>query len=235
MAARKEVNETDLVEASKCLLRKPLHIEYPISTQRQVYEEVVKRLFLRLALDEYTPNPPDIRVLIADVEKEMGLRLPPSLALTFARRLGELLTEYRVVSPVTRYVLNLGKAGITGEFGVLTTVRRKRFQELYAFRMQETVEGVKNAWFRKPDVVSYARWLFLRHQEPMAPEVKVLNFSVTATDQWKDNFSEERVVRTSLAGLLDAVLLTPGFPSPGAHCASCKTMACITGRFVEVA
>jgi hypothetical protein len=224
MAARKEIREFELLDYSLCQLR--VGSDYIVAPRIRVLEEFVKRTLFQVFDLEKIPSAAQCRSLLEAAGKTIG---HPGASIVIARRIRDLLVNYKVIQPASPYRLNLGKASILGSYAVLQRIVTKKNapSEVFLLRCREKIAKVEQTYIKMPDVVSLARWLHLRHSEVSYAAVKVLNFSFDTDLEWVEHFTNERMVRGQLMKVMDAVLAGPGYPAPGVHCDSCTTHACI--------
>ena len=151
-----------------------------------------------------------------------GKKMQNKFVLLATRRMRQLVNTYRVYAPVTPYMLNLGKAAISGEYAVLASRKTKRLlRELSVLRLREA------GALHRPNLVNHARWLHLRNAESGKLTIRVINFSLFDEDIWREPHFEERQIRAGLMGFVQHVIESPGTPEPGAHCASCLSHGCM--------
>jgi hypothetical protein len=230
MAARKEIQENDLLEYSRCLYRGPEQFPYLDPIDTLVAEATARTFFLEAFEQEELLSAARAREhyerawkTICGKQGKMDMSFEAAIAVS--KRLSALLTRYEIVQPVTKYVLNLGKALIAGEFAVLTE-RKGRKKPLLILRLRHKAEGVIPRAQQRPDLVSYARWLYLRHVEPNELDMQVLNYALQGKESWTDALVLEKPIRGALTSMVELVLNKTGFPSPGDHCRSCHTNGC---------
>jgi hypothetical protein len=153
-----------------------------------------------------------------DVDRKRCLRIGPRAS----RRLHDLLSRAVVVQPVTPYDLPFTKAGVTGEYSVITIKGRKE-RMIVRLHLNNTRVG-------RPDVMSMSRWLHLRTFE--RSPARVYNYVVGSdSTPWTESF-EEAVTRSMLNSTVASVLADSGYPAPGSFCESCQTAACM--RAIEL-
>jgi hypothetical protein len=230
MAARREIREMDLLEYSRCLLRKPEGAPYVLPADVIAAELAAKKVFLLAFTESRVPGASEVRELYERAWNEAvgfdpDLRTPPRSGLAVCRRLRDILLRYEIQQPVTKYILNLGRATISGEYAVVVDSKRRK-DGLFVLRWRHKAERVARQLIQSVDVVNYARWLHLRNIETHELDLGVLNLALDADESWIERISGEKLVRRSLSFLVESIVGDQGFPSTGEHCRSCQTNAC---------
>jgi hypothetical protein len=223
MAARREITEGQLTEYSRCLMRDPVRFHYLAEAHVLAYELFAKRIVFQVFDEEVVPDVAHMRATFETAFREIGgEKISSRLVLRAARRMRDLLSQWRIYLPVTPYVLNLGKAAISGEYAVLISATpRKIVKELAVLRLRDATAP------HLPSVVSHARWLHLRNVESSVLDIRVVNFSLLSEQIWKETFSDERQIRGGLTAFVDHIVHSPGHPAPGAYCNSCLSHGCL--------
>jgi hypothetical protein len=230
MAARREIREYDLLEYSRCLLRRPEAAPYVLPADVIAAELAAKKVFLLAFTESRVPTAGEVRELYEKSWNEAvgfdpELRTPPRSGLAICRRLRDILCRFEIQQPVTKYVLNLGRATISGEYAVMSDKKRRK-DGLFVVRWRHKSERVNRQLIHAVDVVNYARWLHLRNMEAHELDLGVLNLALDSEESWTEEIQYERRVRSSLSFLVETIVSGHGFPSPGEYCKSCQTNAC---------
>jgi hypothetical protein len=229
MAARKEIREFDLLEFSRCLLRQPNLIPYSKPLEVQAAEQTVRLVLWEMFENKIVLDAAAVRELLITAWKEVreDARGPRGMA-TIVNRIRELITTVRVVSPVTHYVQKMGATAITGDYAVLAPANQKHLRDVFILRLRMRSEFQKEI-LERPDVVNWSRWLHLNFHEPALHSIRILNFGIDFDAAWPEEIPlNENQVRAALTGLADAAQSGRFYPTPGTHCLSCQTAACMT-------
>ena len=237
MLPRKQIEEFELLELARCGLRQPQEIAYSKPLEVRAIEATAAALLLD-AFNKQIADAAAVRRMLDDQWKDLREEMTQGQFERFhrhgagiTRRIGELLTRFRIMQPVTVYYLHLGTPTVTGAYAILQRIRRK--DEVLVLRLRSKEECHKE-YRRRPDVVNQARWLYLRSLEPTIPHVNILNFSLDSEEEWMGTVTDEDAVRRSLTGLTNLALQAPGFPSPGDYCASCRSEGCMPLRDLDI-
>lgn len=240
MAARREIRELDLVEYGRCLYRSPERVPYVLPADVMTAEATAKKLILKTFAEEWVPDIQVVRRVYDETWNEVvghdpELKTPPRAGLTVTRRIRDLLSRFIIRQPVTKYVLNLGRAAISGEYAVVSDESRgRRFPGVFVVRLRHRYERFERSPVpQRPDVVNYARWLNLRNMESHEPNIGVVNLGLDSDEVWFDQIPNERQVRGSLSYLVESIVSEQGFPSAGPYCSNCHTNGC-QSNFVEI-
>ncbi len=233
MKNQKAIQETDFAEFALCPLRLSGDVQYPLKPELRVALATWKWL----ASAAYERRLPDLREVrtqyeriswnllkdLAQAGQQSFRRYSVSYGARICRRLSDLAVRMMIEQPVTRYSLSFGRNRVVGDYAVVSRPRKP--QPVYIVRLHLRPPKVFHSFqVRQPDITNMTRWLHFRFFDE-APVVRVLNWVLDRDLFWLDSFVEQPV-HHMLNSLASNIADERRFPSPGAHCKNCQTLAC---------
>jgi hypothetical protein len=227
MVARKEIQEYDLLEFSRCLLRQPHLTPYSKPLEVQAAGLAVRTVLWSIFEKKLVPDSMAVRDILMASWREVreDSRGPRGMAV-IVNRIRELITTVRVVSPVTHYAQRMGATSVTGDYAVVAPLAQKHLRDVLVLRLRYKDDCPQHLR-EQGDVVSWSRWLHLHFHEPSIHTIRVLNFGIDFEAAWAEEISmNANEVRAGLTGLTDLAQSGRGYPSAGTYCSTCQTRAC---------
>lgn len=217
----KSIHERSLLDYSLC----PLRVTPYADTTRGFVETDAELVANKLLMASFTGQTISLRQIREALEKQRkggppGCVYPAGHLVRISARLHELHLKYRVIQPTTPYQLNVHNVSINGEYAVLRRAEKK----VAVLRLHYPNTATDS--LLRPNILTYCRWLHLRLSDIEANTFSVFTFNLLKNEQRFETY-DERTVRDAVIGLGTQYNLNPRYPTPGLHCATCSTNACL--------
>jgi hypothetical protein len=143
--------------------------------------------------------------------------------MTVADSLAGIFRSFKVLQPVTKYRLKVGRTLLDGDYAILQN-RATPEPMILQIRSDQTTEECP------PNIISYARhWHLLTAHEYRDASILSLHIPSGQTRiQWIPIHHSQKFVKAAV----EAYQLKIQFPAPGVHCSSCVSQACLTEAVV---
>jgi hypothetical protein len=217
-----KITEAYLDEFVKCPLRALSNYEVPPDQTNQAAMETV-RWFMVQCFNGSTPNRHSIQEAFEREWAEIDDRIP--IPVPFVRRfcvqLDELRSKYKVIQPMSRYSNFLDGIEITGEFGVLQARKpRARNKEPITYVVKFTT-----CYTGFPSPGDLSSWL--HYNTHIRKNAGLLFITIPELTACPFYGILEGVARDYIHKAVDVALAGHLYPSPGLHCKTCPTLACL--------
>lgn len=219
MPRRQGLSESYLHEFVRCSLRiveypGPSYVPGPPNPQYKAAEALVDWL-TRVCFQSGIPDLAAIRTEYEALVRANSLRCNSRQTVKLAKTLSDVVLKYRTVMPASPYELTHHGNSIRGSYAILADSKKEDHLFIPVIAMEKN---------RPPEIEFMARWLHLRHQEPLAT-VKVLRIGINGDFTKTETYNEKYVLKY-LESILDNFAQKRWFPSPGEHCQNCETTSC---------